>query len=50
MQTCRRLQSGGGSRESGQGPVYLTVAEGSFVRIDPQSNLQDEAHPYVVYT
>ena len=51
MQACARLRSGGGSRDTGHGgPAYLTVAEGSFVRVDRQSNLQDESYAYVIYT
>ena len=32
------------------GGVYLTIAEGSFVKIDRQSSLKDQSHDYVVYT
>ena len=32
------------------GGVYLTIAEGSFVKIDRQSNLKEHSHDYVVYT
>ena len=50
MQTCRKLKPG--SRSTGHGPIYLTIAEaeGSLVRIDKQSHLQEEEHDYIVYT
>ena len=47
MQTCRWLQQGNSKDVGG---IYLTIAEGSFVKIDRQSNLKEQSHDYVVYT
>ena len=47
MQTCRWLQQGNSKDVGG---VYLTIAEGSFVKVDRNSNLREQAHDYVVYT
>ena len=47
MQTCRWLQQG---NQKDIGGIYLTIAEASFVKVDRQSNLKEQAHDYVVYT
>ena len=46
MQTCSYMKQGGPD----QGGVYLTVAEGSYVKIDRHSNLSDSHADYVIYT
>lgn len=45
MNTCRRVQSG----KDGS-PLYLSVRDGSFVKIDRGSYLRDSESDYLIFT
>ena len=51
MNTSRKLQREKSSQKGGEDRLsYLTVAEGTMVRLDSQSNLNAEGSDWVIYT